>query len=106
MTQLTFDIPIAHTSDPSTSHEAAANITASGKLSRHEGIVLGLVREYPGRTAVELWTLALPEEQDDLSEMQRVRQRLSGLLHAGRVKQGEARKCRVRYTRMVTWRVV
>jgi hypothetical protein len=95
--------PVAHTADPPTSAEAAARVTASGRRAAHARLVLALVRRHPGSTAVELWAAANAGEQADLGEMQEVRRRLTDLLHAGRVRQGDARACRVRKSKMVTW---
>lgn len=98
------DMPaIAHTGDPATSHAAAEAVTESGRRDRHCAIVLGLVRRYPGRTAVELWRLCADDERAALVEMQSVRRRLTDLHHRGLVRQGSERACTVRGSRMVTW---
>ncbi len=98
-----FDNPIAHSADPSTSHEAARNITRSGKRGRGCEIVLALVKRWPSSTAIELFELATDAERRELKEAQRVRQRLTDLLAAGLVKQGMTKICSIRNSRMVTW---
>jgi len=57
MNQLTLTLtaaPIAHRSDPWTSHAAALDVTASGKRSTDAERVLSGVSQYPGRTSTEL----------------------------------------------------
>jgi hypothetical protein len=96
--------PIAHTDDPATSHEAGERVTLSGRRGAHARMVLALVRAHPGLTAIELWAIAASEaEQRELREPQEVRRRCTDLLHSGEVRQGEARRCSVRGSRMVTW---
>jgi hypothetical protein len=68
-------------------------------------MVQSLVRAHPDLTAVELWQRASEEMKDELYEMQEVRRRLTDLLHAGRVRQGESRECTVKGSQMVTWRL-
>lgn len=46
--------PRARHLDPSTSHEAAAAIAASGDLGRQQLAVLEAVRRWPGLTSLEL----------------------------------------------------
>jgi hypothetical protein len=98
-----FATPIAHTTDPATSHEAAARVTATGKRARHAAIVLTLVQRHKGETAVELWYDATDADRRELKEPQEVRRRLTDLADRGLVRQGLSRICRYRNTRMVTW---
>jgi len=98
--------PVVHADDPSTSAEAAAEHTRSGRRDRHGRIVLGLVARYPGRTAIEIWQLATADEKRELKEPQEVRRRCCDLLQAGLIVQGPRRVCTVRGTGMVVWRVV
>lgn len=97
--------PATHRHDPPTSGEALEQHEASGARERHCVIVLRLVRERPGSTACELWAGAAPRCQAELKEMQEVRRRLCDLTARSLVEQGEARPCRVRGTRQVTWHV-
>ncbi len=96
-----FDPPIAHTGDPETSHEAADKHEQSGRRDAHCRVVLAMVRRHPGATACELWELS--DAKGELNEMQEVRRRLTDLLHRRAVRQGEARPCMVRGSKMVTW---
>lgn len=95
--------PIFHTEDPPTSQAAADRHAKSGARQHNAAIVLRLVREFPGRTATELWQAASEADQTRLVEMQEVRRRLTDLAHAGKVVQGAERVCAVRGSRMVTW---
>ncbi len=103
---LGYAVPNVHSGDPSSSSEAAASIEASGARERHAEIVLAMVRAMPGLTAVELWEAASKADRAELREMQRVRQRLTDLLHVGLVRQGDSRLCAVRNTKMVVWEPV
>ncbi len=98
-----FTNPTSHTHDPPTSREAEEKITESGTRERHSAIVLELVRRFPGRTAIEL-----QHQQSGLNWLDeyQIRRRLVDLKAANLVKQGEARACRIRGTKMVTWTVV
>ncbi len=105
MASLFDPVKLAHNFDPETSHEAAREQVRTGKAVRHAEIVLGLVKRRPGSTAVELYGLATDAERLDLREPQRVRQRLTDLLHYGLVRQGMTKICSIRETRMVTWEI-
>lgn len=99
-----FANPISHKQDPSSSAIAAEQLTSSGRRARGCRLVLNILKRNPGCTAVELWDLATAAERSELREMQRVRQRLTDLLHAGLAMQGPQRACRVRGSTMVTWK--
>ena len=90
--------PISRTSDPDTSAEAAHAVTASGKRSRNAEIVLALVKQYPGCTAVELQRK--PGHELDRHEVSR---RLADLATRGYVYKGAQRACQVNGTQMVVW---
>lgn len=49
-----FDTPIARSGDPSSSHDAAAFVTASGARAAQQRIVAEAVAAYPGCTSLEL----------------------------------------------------
>ena len=87
-----YDPPAFHTTDPATSREALDAHESSGRRERHKAIVLDLVRQYPLRTAIELWAAASECEQAALKEPQEVRRRLFDLHQTGRVHQRPARK--------------
>lgn len=93
-------VPIARASrsDPSSSHAAAGLMNDSGAAMAHAEIVMALVRDNPGLTAVELHGI-------DGSGLDRVEigRRLDSLVKVGRVRKGEVRQCRIRWTPMLTW---
>ncbi len=84
------------TTDPHTSGLAADEQDASGGRLKHSERVLSAVRDNPGLTAAEVGYLT------GLGHIEAQR-RLSDLKNAHRVRQGEARKSRVKESRMVTW---
>ena len=88
--------PIHHTTDPSSSVEAAHEVTESGRRSTHAATVLEKVTSQPGLTSTELAS-ALPE-----LNLYAVRRRLTDLLHLGEVYQGGA-VARGGQRRQVTW---
>lgn len=98
-----FENPISHAADPVTSAEAAEAVTAGGTRERHARRVLALVAAHPGSTAIELQAAQGEPAGGGLTEYQ-IRRRLTDLLAAGLVAQGDPRPCRVRGSRMVTWR--
>ncbi len=97
------DVTMSHAHDPETSKQAAQLHLKTGRRIVNAGIVYGLVNRFPRSTAIELWTNASANEQATLKEPQEVRRRLTDLLRWGRVQQGDARPCKVRGTRQVTW---
>ncbi len=100
---MNFTNPISHTDDPGTSAEAAAIITANGMRARHAERILVMIRAHPESTAIELASHQTGEER--LNEYQ-IRRRLVDLEDAGKVQKGPARACRIRGTKMVTWKAV
>lgn len=91
------DTPRARSSDPVTSHRAAARIKSSGRLGRHQKAVLAIVQAYPGHTSAEIAELltrdpALSGVTDLYHEVARRLPELDG----AHVRKGEARICRVR----------
>jgi hypothetical protein len=98
------DPPAVHAGDPGTSAEALADHESSGRRDAHKRIVLGLVQRHPFCTAIELWTEKTTQaERRELGEPQEVRRRLTDLLKTGLVHQRDARHCRVKGSKMVTW---
>jgi hypothetical protein len=88
--------PASHTHDPATSHEAEHQHTRSGARGQHCAVVLEAVRAHPCRTASEL-------ERWVPYDLQETRRRLTDLLHAGDVIQGDPRTAAGRRKREVTW---
>ena len=104
MTQTTFDglwYPTGHAtarnSDPSTSHEAAAAIEASGKATAHRNLVLAYVREHPGLTAGEI------SNGLGFKDRHVAARRLSELRDGVFVSMKEPRICTVDQTKCMTW---
>ncbi len=95
--------PIARATDPESSHEAAAQHTASGARQRHAEIVLALVRRMPGSTFVELFSGATDEEKVILGNEVEVMRRLNDLGKSFAIKRGPSRECTVKHTKMTTW---
>ena len=87
---------LVHNDDPSTSLEAIANLDASGIRQTHSRMVMESVRDTPGRTATEIAVYIGLEEYQ-------VRRRLTDLKNSLDIIRCEARLCRVKGTRMVTW---
>ena len=81
-----FHNPISHASDPSTSVEAANDITRSGRRATDATLVLDTVRSLPGSTSSELAD-AIPA-----LTLYAVRRRLTDLHHADKVRQGDPAK--------------
>lgn len=91
--------PIARRVDPRTSHEAAANLEASGQLAGNEQAALALVRLHPGRTGAELDNYANAKKRE-------VSKRLAGLAQKGVIRRGdddEIRVCSVTKNNCVVW---
>ena len=85
--------------DDDTSHEAAEWMNRSGKAARHCDLVLSALRDTPNSTAGEIGQLT------ELGHVEAQR-RLSDLLKARRVVKGAKRRCSVKQTNMVMWRLV
>ena len=93
-----FSVPAARTTDPDTSHEAAARHSASGARGTNaERVLQSMVRGYP-ETFREI---ALRAGMDCVEVMRR----LNDLRRSGLVGIDGKRKCRITGTRMQTWRV-
>lgn len=90
--------PIARTTDPATSHEAAREQTGSGRRAAHAAAVLAVVRRVPDLTYREIAARC-----PDIREAVEVMRRLSDLREAGEVEQGEARPCRISGRQATTW---
>jgi predicted HTH transcriptional regulator len=93
------DLPLfamSHRTDPTTSKQAIADLTASGIRGQHMQIVLSAVKSNPGLTACELIAIT------GLDEYQ-VRRRLSDLKNSKAIEHSDKRQCRIKGTSMVTW---
>jgi hypothetical protein len=73
-------IPAARNSDPETSHDAAAAVTASGVRGANAARVLAGVMAWPGRTSRELAELLRMDRHE-------VARRCSDLMRAGDARQ-------------------
>ena len=85
--------------DPHTSGMAADELDASGGRLKHAEMVFAAVCSNRGATAAEIGVIT------GLGHIEAQR-RLSDLKNAHRVRQGAARACRVKGSRMVTWYAV
>jgi len=108
LTPASFDIrtPASHSNDPATSHKAEADMRSSGLMETHNRKVAWLVARHPGKTASELWDLAIVCHGEhfmvrDGWDLQEVRRRLTTIkdIHA---VQGKARMG-LRKKPEVTW---
>lgn len=89
--------PVWRTSDPPTSRAAATAHKKSGRAGTHRATILAFVRENPGRTGAEIG------EGTGLGQIESMRC-LADLRHGGLVSQGKPRACRIKGSKMVTWR--
>jgi hypothetical protein len=103
-TQFAFDFeahehPRAAAADPTPSHLAAHQATATGLAARQAAAVLELVKRYPNSTSAEL------AARSDLGPTARhiVARRLPELARAGFITRGPARECTTNHTKATTW---
>ncbi len=89
--------PVWRMSDPSTSQVAAKAHKKSGRAGTHRATILAFVRENPDRTGAEIG------EGTGLGQIASMR-RLADLRHGGLVSQGGPRACRIKGSKMVTWK--
>ena len=91
-------VSLAKRTDPSTSHEAAADLIQSGKLGKQSAAVFQALERYGPCTSAEL---------ADRSGLDRhlVARRLPDLLKRHRVTRGDARACSVTGKRALVWKV-
>ena len=89
-----FDAPIARTSDPVTSHRAAACYDASRRQPDALKL-LDLIRRYPGRTAAEYSDIFRQAGMDWYKAARMPGKRIRDLLNAGDVYAGTPRVCLV-----------
>lgn len=89
----------ARTTDPATSHAAAAEVTANGVRDAQAAVVLDAVRKWPDLTSAELAT------KINLNRYQ-VARRLPELRAEGLVANGPARECTLMHRLSLTWHAV
>jgi hypothetical protein len=100
--QTTFNFttwPLCRSTDPSTSRMAAEEMVGSGKIGRHEQIILNGVRNYPGWTSAELTGVVLLRHDQ-------IHKRMRGLVRKGLISEGPPRVCRKHGRMMVTWMAI
>lgn len=88
--------PAARSTDPETSHEAAAAITESGERAKQQDRAAAAVRKHPGLTSAEL-AQAIGMNRYALAR------RLPEVETAKEVVKGAARTCEVSRRKAVTW---
>lgn len=86
----------ARSSDPYTSHLAAGEHEATGKLATNLLTVARAVRRWPGRTSAELAELCELERHE-------VARRTADAQKRGMIYKGDARRCRVSGRLGMTW---
>lgn len=90
------ETPAARATDPTTSHLAAAEHTASGKRGHQQAQAVAAVRAFPGRTSFEL---ALATDLDRYMLARRLPECETGRA----VKRGEPKRCSVTGKLAMTW---
>lgn len=90
------DVPRARAKDPESSHLAAAEVKASGRLACQQSQVLAAVRQWVGFTSREL----AAKMQWDRYILAR---RLPELEAAFQVRKGSQRECLIGRRQAVTW---
>ena len=98
---LDWDRPRARTTDPQTSHTAAARIKRSGALGKQAALVLSLVERFPGHTSAELAARHAEEVGGHWAVLRPMFGRRLPELHG--VRQGASRQCSVCGSPSVTW---
>ena len=88
--------PASHRSDPHTSRQAEAAITASGQRQTQAEIVLEAVNAHPGLTSAEL------TRHIEMDRWQ-IARRLPDLEANGLVKKGKPRLCNLKRKLSVIW---
>ena len=86
----------ARSTDPASSHEAAASVIASGALAHQQAQAAAAVRAFPGRTSNEL-SVECGQDRYALAR------RLPECEEAARVRRGTIRKDRYTGRSGVTW---
>ena len=87
---------LARNTDPTTSHQAAEEVEASGRAASQRHLCLLEVWKKPGRTAAEIAEAAGLDRHVPSRRLPELRQ-------AGQVKNGEERVCAVTGNPSMTW---
>lgn len=82
------DHSLAHHADPVTSHVAAREAVASGKVESDRRLALGAVRTWPGCTVPELARHLAGPNDDVEAVRQKLGRRVSELLRLGLIERG------------------
>lgn len=90
------ETPIARSSDPESSHRAAAEITASGRRQQQITMVINMVRKFPGMTSMELAGMTGEDRYV-------IARRLPEAVTAGAICKGQQRACSVTGKLALTW---
>ena len=93
------NIANSHSNAPFSSHHAADNMEASGKLRRHKRLVMMAIKAFPGSTGGEIADIAGLEHVE-------AQRRISDLKRDGFVVYVGKRKCNVKGSMMsAVWEV-
>ena len=84
--------PIARKNDPKTSHQAAAEYSATNR-KRHKDILRDLIAEFPNRTTNELARILETRGYDSMTAIRIPNKRVSDLIADDVVVVSGARKC-------------
>lgn len=87
---------LARRTDPASSHAAAAEVTRSGRLAAQKAQVLAAVRQWPGRTSLELASRMAADRYV-------IARRLPDLEKDGLVRKGGIRQCSAGSRPAVEW---
>ena len=87
----------SRTTDPDTSHQAEAEITATGTRQAQADYCYSFVEKHPGMTYRELAKLSGCEDRNMFSR------RLNDLRSKHRVTVGDSRRCKIGKRMMQTW---
>lgn len=87
---------LARNTDPTTSHEAASKVEASGKADTHRKMIYVYIENHPGQTFGEI-------TKGISMEAAAVNKRISELFQHGLIREGEIRQCTVRGNKTRTW---
>lgn len=88
--------PAARSTDPGTSHEAAAHVTLTGARAKQQALAVSAVEQYPGLTSLEL---ARRTSMDRYV----LARRLPECEEGGAVRRGQERRCSVSGRTAITW---
>lgn len=95
--------PIARRSDPETSKVAAAELEQSGRRAAHQELLLSLIREQPGLTAMEYADRLYRRGLHWYQAYQVANKRMHDLEANARIVVSGERECRVTRHKARTW---